>query len=56
LVDAELVRLAGDCDDIGFKGIGEVEVKGRSSPIEADEALASSAGSRDLATGAPSTV
>jgi class 3 adenylate cyclase len=40
LVDAEVVRLAGDRDDLGFTSIGEIRLKGMSSPIEAYEALA----------------
>jgi adenylate cyclase len=44
LVDAEVVRLAGDRDDLGFVSIGEVSLKGMSSPIEAYEALAPFAG------------
>jgi adenylate cyclase len=44
LVDAEVVRLVGDRDDLGFTSIGEVRLKGLSAPIEAYEALASSAG------------
>jgi adenylate cyclase len=43
LVDAEVVRLAGDRDDLGFTSIGEITLKGMSSPVEAFEALASSA-------------
>lgn len=39
LVDAEVVRLAGDRDDLGFTSIGEITLKGMSSPIEAYEAL-----------------
>ena len=44
LVDTEVVRLAGDRDDLGFTSIGEVRLKGMSSPIEAYEALASPKG------------
>ena len=44
LVDAEIVRLAGDRDYFGFTSIGQVRLKGMSSPIEAFEALASFAG------------
>jgi adenylate cyclase len=40
LVDAEVVRLAGDRDDLGFTSIGEVTLKGMSAPIEAFEAVA----------------
>jgi class 3 adenylate cyclase len=43
-VEAEVVRLAGDRDDLEFTSIGEVTLKGMSSPIEAFEALASSTG------------
>jgi adenylate cyclase len=39
LVDAEVVRLAGDRDDLVFTSIGEISLKGMSSPIEAYEAL-----------------
>jgi adenylate cyclase len=44
LVDAEVVRLAGDRHDVRFTSIGEISLKGMSSPIEVYEALASSAG------------
>jgi class 3 adenylate cyclase len=40
-----VVRLAGDRDDLRFTSIGEVRLKGMSAPIEAYEALPSSAGS-----------
>jgi adenylate cyclase len=43
LVDAEIVRLAGDHDELGFTTIGKISLKGMSSPIEAFEALVSSA-------------
>jgi adenylate cyclase len=43
LVDAEVVRLAGGRDDLAFTSIGEVSLKGMSSPIEAYEAVATSA-------------
>jgi adenylate cyclase len=39
LVDAEVVRLAGGGDTIGFRRIGEVGLKGISSPVEVFEAL-----------------
>lgn len=41
LVDAEVVRLAGDRHDVHFTSIGEISLKGMSSPIEVYEALAS---------------
>jgi adenylate cyclase len=44
LVDAEVVRLAGGRDDLGFRSVGEIPLKGMSSPVEVYEALASSAG------------
>jgi adenylate cyclase len=40
LVDAEVVRLAGGGDTVGFRRIGEVGLKGISSPVEVFEALA----------------
>jgi class 3 adenylate cyclase len=40
LVDAEVKRLADDRDDLGFRSVGEVRLKGMSSPVEAYEALA----------------
>ena len=38
LVDAEVVRLAGGHDDIGFRSLGEVSLKGMASPVEVYEA------------------
>jgi adenylate cyclase len=46
LVDAEVVRLAGERDDIDFRSLGEIRLKGMASPVEAYEALASTAGRR----------
>jgi adenylate cyclase len=40
LVDAGVVRLVGDHDDLGFTRIGEVTLKGMNAPIEAYEAHA----------------
>ena len=39
LVDAEVVRLAGGRDDIGFRGLGAVPLKGMVEPVEIYEAL-----------------
>jgi adenylate cyclase len=39
LVDAEVVRLAGNRDDVGFRRLGEVPLKGLASPVEVYEAL-----------------
>jgi class 3 adenylate cyclase len=44
LVDAKVVRLTGDRDDLGFTSLGEVRLKGMSSPIEAYEARAAFTG------------
>ena len=41
LVDAEVVRLSGEREDVGFASIGEIGLKGMSAPIEAFEARAS---------------
>jgi adenylate cyclase len=41
LVDAEVVRLAGDRQDLGFSSLGEISLKGMSSPVEVYEALVS---------------
>jgi class 3 adenylate cyclase len=42
LVEAEVVRLADGRDTIGFRRIGEVDLKGISSPVEVFEALTAS--------------
>jgi hypothetical protein len=42
-VDAEVKRLADDRDDLGFRSVGEVRLKGMTSPVEAYEALATPA-------------
>jgi len=42
LVDAEVVRLAGDRDDVGFTSIGKISLKGMSAPVEAYEAISPS--------------
>ena len=39
LVDAEVVRLAGERDDIGFRELGAVPLKGMMRPVEVFEAL-----------------
>ena len=39
LVDAEVVRLAGERDDVGFRRLGAVSLKGLASPVEVYEAL-----------------
>jgi class 3 adenylate cyclase len=44
LVDAEVKRLAGDRDDLAFRSVGEVRLKGMSTPVEAYEALATPGG------------
>jgi class 3 adenylate cyclase len=44
LVDAEVKRLAGDRDDLGFRSVGEVRLKGISTPVKAYEALATPGG------------
>jgi class 3 adenylate cyclase len=44
LVDAEVVKLAGDREGIGFRSIGELSLRGMSSPVEVYEAVASSTG------------
>ena len=38
LVDAEVVRLVGVRDDIDFRGLGDVPVKGMTSPVQVYEA------------------
>jgi class 3 adenylate cyclase len=38
LVDAEVVRLVGVRDDIDFRGLGDVPVKGMTSPVQVFEA------------------
>jgi adenylate cyclase len=38
LVDAEVVRLVGERDDIDFRGLGDVPVKGMTSPVQVFEA------------------
>jgi adenylate cyclase len=43
LVDAEVVRLAGGHDDIGFRSLGEVSLKGMASSVEVYEARPSTA-------------
>ncbi len=43
LVDAEVVRLAGGHDDIGFRSLGKVSLKGMASPVEVYEARPSTA-------------
>jgi hypothetical protein len=43
-VDAEVVRLAGEREDLRFTSIGEVLLKGMSAPIEAYEAIVFSTG------------
>jgi adenylate cyclase len=45
LVDAEVVRLAGERDDIDFRRVGEVALKGMASPVEVHEALMMPTGS-----------
>jgi adenylate cyclase len=44
LVDAEVVRLAGEREDLGFTSIGEIGLKGISSPVEVFEALTARTG------------
>ncbi|MGH2634543.1 MAG: adenylate/guanylate cyclase domain-containing protein [Actinomycetota bacterium] len=39
LVDAEVVRLAGGRDDVGFRGLGAVPLKGMLEPVKVYEAL-----------------
>ena len=39
LVDAEVVRLAGDVHHIGFRHVGEVRLKGITSEVEVHEAV-----------------
>jgi class 3 adenylate cyclase len=39
LVDAEVVRLAGESDDIGFRSLGAVPLKGMVDPVKVYEAL-----------------
>jgi class 3 adenylate cyclase len=39
LVDAEVVRLAGERDDVGFRALGAVPLKGMMEPIKVYEAL-----------------
>jgi adenylate cyclase len=43
VVDAEVVRLAGGHDDIGFRSLGKVSLKGIASPVEVYEARPSTA-------------
>jgi adenylate cyclase len=43
VVDAEVVRLAGGHDDIGFRSLGKVSLKGMASPVEVYEARPSTA-------------
>jgi class 3 adenylate cyclase len=38
LVDAEVARLADGHDDIGFRSLGKVSLKGMASPVEVYEA------------------
>jgi hypothetical protein len=38
LVDAEVVRLVGERDDVDFRGLGDVPVKGMTSPVQVFEA------------------
>jgi adenylate cyclase len=44
LVDAEVVRLSGEREDVGFTSIGKIWLKGMAAPIEAFEAKGSSPG------------
>jgi adenylate cyclase len=39
LVDTEVVRLAGDRDDIDFRSLGAVPLKGMVDPVKVYEAL-----------------
>jgi adenylate cyclase len=39
LVDVDVVRLAGERDDIGFRSVGSVPLKGMVSPVEVYEAV-----------------
>jgi adenylate cyclase len=43
VVDAEVVRLAGGHDDIGFRSLGKVSLKGMASPVDVYEARPSTA-------------
>jgi adenylate cyclase len=47
LVDNEVVRLAGGRDDLGFRSLGEVPLKGMASPVEVYEALLRSSAGND---------
>ena len=40
LVDADVVRLAGECDDVDFRKLGAVSLKGIALPVEVYEAVA----------------